>query len=186
MKRERDSQRKKLYTAERETFTYHAQSIGLDECATLVSKIQNSDYITRKYMPRWPGRIAVTDGRGSRRALSHGGKISLPVWARMKWMVIHEMAHELHRYQRAGRNGAAGHGWQYAEIYLDLVGHFMGHADRDRLKESFRKHRVKYCAPRKGRILSEAEKQALRDRLAAARAAKAVAKIDAEVFRVAA
>jgi hypothetical protein len=90
----------------------------------------------------------------------------------MKWVVLHEMAHEVRHYRRDRFTPEAAHGWQYAATYLDLVMWFMGSEAHDKLKAAFKKHKVKFSKPRTGRLLSAEEKQVLRDRLAKARSDK--------------
>lgn len=183
----RDSQRSKLYAAEREAFVDHMQKIELDQCVEIVERVFTSKRVKDAYDPFWTRRTIVDDGRGCRRAISFGGRITLPKWSRMKWVVLHEMAHEIRAFRRKDRFVAeAAHGWQYTATYLDLVMWFMGSEAHDKLKAAFRKHKVKFSKPRTGRVLSAEEKQVLRDRLAAARAAKAVAKIEEAIYGVAA
>lgn len=174
----RDSQRSKLYAAEREAFTNHMQKIDLEVCIDIVDRVFTSKRVKDAYNPFWTRRPIVDDGRGCRRAISYGGRITLPKWARMKWVVLHEMAHEVRHYRRDRSTPEAAHGWQYAATYLDLVMWFMGSEAHNKLKAAFRKHKVRFSKPRTGRVLSAEEKQVLRDRLAAARAAKAVVAVE--------
>ena len=144
MKRERDTQRGKLYGAEGAVFTseeaaFHdkanKQLETVTECQQLVNRITNSQWWSKKFVPRWMigGKfvgprhvIKVTDGRGARKATARAGGrvINLPRWYRRRWIILHELTHcltfrtdghkvEAHGLEFAGelyRLGAAIHG----------------------------------------------------------------------------
>lgn len=169
----RDTQRKKLYDAERMAFGLDAPKLSMDECGEVVKSVFISKRVKEAYDPFWARPPVIDDGRGCRRAASYGGRISLPRWSRMKWVVLHEMAHEVRSFRRKDRWVAeAAHGWQFASTYLDLVMWFMGREAHDKLKAAFKEKRVRYNKPRKARFVSAEERAMLRERLAAARAAK--------------
>ena len=173
MTRARDTQRKKLYTAEREVFGFDQPKLELNEIRALMKRITESKRVVNAHSPNGSVfRVTLGDGRACRRAVSFGGEIAMPRWSRMTWIVLHEMAHEVHRYRHEWYK-QAWHGWEYASVYLDLVMWFMGREDHDKLKANFKKHKVRFNERRKGRALSEEQRQVLRDRLAAARAMRA-------------
>lgn len=58
----------------------------------------------------------------------------------------------------------AYHGWEWCEIYLDLVRYMLGRETHLELKQSFKLHRVRFSPPIK-RHLTEEARQVLRDRL---------------------
>lgn len=150
MIRPRDNQRQKLYNAEKEAFGY--QHPPLDPLPPFCELLGSGDLPTcqawvdslcreRWFQSRW-GRVQITvhpkqSGRPSAR---YGGGVFLPKWSRMPWLILHEVAHVLchSRY--------AGHGPEYAAIYLTLVEHHLGTAAARHLREMFRKHRVNYRA----------------------------------------
>jgi putative metallohydrolase (TIGR04338 family) len=144
----RDFQRSRVYAAEREldgTPTHRK----LAECQAFVDKVLRSKW--------WRSRggesgIVVEDGRGRSRACYQSGFFSmtgrgirppvvkLPRWARSELVILHELAHSL-------TNGGPWHGREFARNFLALVGRFMGREAATALRESYRKHRVKYRRP---------------------------------------
>ena len=106
----------KFYKWEQTTSWYkrNSQHISLEECQALVNKVRK-DY---KYRPR----IFVKDGRGSvyGRALHGPGlknpEIHLPLWARNKCLVLHELAHILNPKLEPFQ-----HGPSYLRTYMVLA-----------------------------------------------------------------
>jgi hypothetical protein len=174
----RDSQRKKLYEAERKVFTEGSISspwvtkIGkgtLGEAAAYVKKVAQSK--TWAKLMKDVGRSSyanwvppVKDGRGSATGGPHIG-VKLPDWSRCEPIVLHELAHCI-------APACCGHNWLYAHIYIKLVSRFMGTEWADKLRKQFRKDRVKFTPPRPKRELTEEQKAVLRERCARARAAR--------------
>lgn len=173
--RPRDSQRKKVYTAERKAFS--GAEVDLPEVVDVERYIHHVCGLGRvkKSFPELAWRyITVGDGRRRRAAGGDGRGIYMPRWSRRKWIVLHELAHTImdRRY-----SNAVGHGWQYAWIYLTLVRHAMGVDAYCRLKTEFKAHRVRYKAPRKRKELSAEHRAILVERMRQARNAKAQALI---------
>ncbi|HEX2186984.1 MAG TPA: hypothetical protein VHN78_15925 [Chloroflexota bacterium] len=144
LRRARDGQRARLYRAEAAV----PEGRRLPEVADVqryVDRVVGSDWWQAK-APGWT-QIQVKDGRGRRRAGSWTGEpvISLPRKLRVERIVLHELAHQL-TDQIAGP-AAAGHGWQYAAIYLALVRHFLGPAAAQALLEGYRAEGVRWTAP---------------------------------------
>ncbi|MGA1036654.1 MAG: hypothetical protein ACO3VQ_02465 [Ilumatobacteraceae bacterium] len=141
--------------------------MSIEECQQYVDKIISSKYVQRTWNLRGTERVRVYAGRGGGKAyhsLFGAGHITLGVWARQEAIVIHEVAHLL--------AGGTRHNWQFCETYLKLVRHFMGKEAHDRLKASFKQHRVKYTKPRQKRVLSPEQKAILVERAAKARAVR--------------
>lgn len=171
----RDSQRSKVYKAERACSWWSAsEEMSLKECEKLIDRLLGRHYKWKgeRRRVRWGG-YRLADGRGSRSGAANDHYIRLPKFARNRGYVAHEVAHMIHF--RLMWVKEAAHGWEYCSIYLQVVTAVFGKEASDELKESFKKHKVKFRAPRKGRVLSEEEKQVLRERLAKARAAKSAA-----------
>jgi putative metallohydrolase (TIGR04338 family) len=176
--RPRDSQRAKLYRAENALDWPGERRWGtVPEIQRYVDRLVASVWFKRRwpqvneryFMPwstmlieRFPA-IEVADGRGGHNARAHQHRIQIPTRARQEHVVLHELAHCL------TWNDGAAHGWEFAAVLVALVQHQMGKPKADALKASFRAHKVRYTKPRPKRVLSEAEKQALRDRLDAMR-----------------
>lgn len=153
----RDQQRQKLYNAERAAGlvkSEYDEGVPDPELRTLS---QVSTYLTEVQKTPWffqrfgrPRQIELTDGRGARRAaaMGYGSAIRLPVWARQKSVVLHELAHVL-------CNKGAPHGPEYARTYLELVGKYLGAEEGKKLRAAFREHRVKVGPPLTVRSLDE-------------------------------
>ncbi len=169
-----DTQRKKVYEAERAAFVGPAagESYGwgclyrdgdLGEIRKLVKKITAS--ATWKKLLADAGTRSVTieiaDGRGTRAARGGHGFLNLPRWARTLPVILHELAHVSAPW--------AGHHWPFAAAYLTLVARFLGAAERDALKAAFKAHRVRFTPPRQISPERLAQLRALGTRLAAAR-----------------
>jgi putative metallohydrolase (TIGR04338 family) len=170
----KDMQRQKLYNAENECFgahdgkTYTPYAIGefdMPAVEAFVQSVTDSKYVRRKYGTY---KIKLKDGRGCRMARGgpHTMTLTLPRWARYRWVVLHEIAHVL------APISPPPHSWQFAAIYLDLVRHFLGKDDEARLKQCFRKYKVRW-RPKARRTLTPEQREAARERLVAARAARA-------------
>jgi len=157
-KKIRDMQKAKLYRAEREAFT------GYDPaCVRFETMKELDDYINgkvlqsswwRTYEIKGTGqhsqnrkrvahpisrvtKMRISDGRGTRIARGGGSWMNMPKWARSKWVILHEIAHNIQFED-------PGHGWQFAAIYLDMVGRFIGSEAKAKLKAAFKKHKVRF------------------------------------------
>jgi hypothetical protein len=156
-KKPRDSQRAKLYRAEREAFqkTTYDTFVGegsLEDVKAYVNNCLTHVYWKKHYKLLY---VIVEDGRGSprARAVVLRQALKMPKWSRKPWVILHELAHLV------TPRGAAFHGREFAEVYLDLVRHFLGQEAESRLKASFKTHRVKYT---KKRELSPERREQLR------------------------
>lgn len=177
MSKPRDSQRSKLYAAEREAFPEMdttPEYTTNDECKAYVDKVLGRAVVKRHY-PRLVERgVEVRrPNMGQRRALAHAGLswdgqyvISLPRWARSRTVILHELAHQATRFQ------GAAHGWQFAAAYLKLVRTMLGVEAEAKLKAAFRKHRVRWTQPKRRQLTVE-QREAMRVRMAELRARKA-------------
>jgi putative metallohydrolase (TIGR04338 family) len=85
---------------------------------------------------RWNNHyVRVIKGNG---ATALGRTIRLAYWGRKEWVLLHELAHTL-----TPRDKSA-HGKEFAGILLFLVQQVMGKAEADKLREAFKKNKVKY------------------------------------------
>lgn len=189
MARERDSQRSKVYRAEQGFWNAHHRGNGslesLDDIRDYVGEVMETSRIVMEYglaITRPP--ITIRDGRGATRAFASGGyAMTFPKQMRKEWIVLHELAHIIHhRIQDEGDVGLsweerptrqAGHGYQWASIYLHLTKVMFGTKTADGLKLAFRNGKVRYNAPRKRAPLTPEARAVLVERLATAREAKA-------------
>jgi hypothetical protein len=171
--KERDSQRSKLYTAEKEALEQFATPLPkVEDIQAYILKQSARTTLQTRYgrareVANWP--IMIGDGRRTRRALAYGtNKMTFPRWARKDWVVLHEWAHIIHnRLDARGSllksnvgtrteelQGGASHGWQYAAIYLDLVRFCMGKEAYEALKAAFKTHKVRY-KPKRSVVVTE-------------------------------
>lgn len=133
----RDSQRSKVYAWENACVAqlahdsiYDAEFKTLEECADYATPVWNSERGRLGRAKILAPRIE-RPARGQRSALAHlgdgrqfkagewrrdGGRITLPRWARSRWVILHELAHRLN----AGHDGA-GHGPRFVGILIGLV-----------------------------------------------------------------
>lgn len=167
----RDSQKSKVYAAERRAFDAEwGDKIEDGDLAATVRYVRQVEASAtwRKILAKSGLRpiahgLEIADGRGCRSARGSRTRLTLPVWARTRPVILHEMAH-------AATGDRVKHNWPFAAVYLLLVGTFMGSAARDRLKEEFRKARVRFTPPRRFSAEHLAKLRAHGFALAAARA----------------
>lgn len=170
----RDSQKKKAYTAEDILKPISANFKTIEETRAYVDKVTMSHF----YQHQWPAAswsIRVRDGRGT--TIARGGRrgINLPLWARTEYVCLHEIAHCV--------VPDAKHGWQWAQVFLQLVEHFMGRKAGEILKQSFINHRVRFRAPVKRAPLSDERRAALAAQLKLARERKGLTSVYQAVDR---
>ena len=176
-RRPRDSQRSRLYHAERQHSRFaHPRWQGgrrvstapdalptIAECQAYITKITRSAWFRRHFGTYL---IAVDNSQGKGGACASRSRIYMSEYYRFPLMLLHELAHCLTwRY--------ADHGREYAQVYLRLVTRWLGREAGRELRALFRKERVRYTPPRKRRELTEEQRQALAARLAQGRAARA-------------
>lgn len=136
--RERDSQRKKLYAAERNI--HKGDFIGnIDDIRRYVTHLCNvlSDRYTIK-------KIVVKDGRGYKCASgyaidNHTGKITMPSSLRYELWILHEVSHAV---TDALDRVASWHGPLFCSVYLDLVQMKLGTWVAVSLRDSYDRHGV--------------------------------------------
>lgn len=174
MTRERDSQRAKVYAAERSAFhSFEVAALSkpefksLEDCRQFLHAVRRSAWYQRRY-PGYPP-IELRPGKGARNAFARSeawsDSITLPLWARQRWVILHELSHVLQKDR-----SESAHGWQFCARYLELVYHELGEEAGDKLKAEFKSRGVKFKAPVKRAPLSEERKARLREQLARVRA----------------
>lgn len=164
MATQRDSQRQKVYDAERIAFEHDFKLQkrydvgGIEGAQAIVDKVFASQFMLAKYKPAKPSPTVVA-GVGQRRRGCYRystNEIHLPEWARQNWYVLHEVAHALTPTAK-GRDGQAPHGQKFAECYLLLVRLYMGRHYSDRLEAAFKTKNVKY-KPKRAYTISDEER----------------------------
>jgi len=113
----RDSQRSAVYTWERALPAWPGPPLSLFECQELVARVWH-DHLEAP-APR------LTDGRSRRTAcyVYEDHEIRLPRWSRTVMVVLHEAAHAI---LWSSIPTAAGHGPEYARLYLDMLERYAG------------------------------------------------------------
>jgi putative metallohydrolase (TIGR04338 family) len=149
-KKARDSQRSKVYKAELYKLDEYRAPI-LETVAKIDAwvngKILRSSWL-RKNFPLAPEQLEIHPGFSRRKASGSIHGLWLPMWARSKLVILHEVSHSIVSSEHS-RQSASGHGWQFTSTFLKLVKHFIGNAAHDQLKENYKKLGVKYKAPKK-------------------------------------
>jgi putative metallohydrolase (TIGR04338 family) len=145
MKRTRDTQRSRVYAWEG-VACRAATGRGDDEPE--FDKLEECEEFA---LPIWRaerGRVGHAKvrapsierpNRGQTRAIAHADhRITLPRWARSRWVILHEMAHRLN----AGKDGAS-HGPRFVGILVGLLARRLG-LDANLLMRLADEHGVKY------------------------------------------
>ena len=164
----RDSQRQKVYDAERRAFPQMFRRqlpADHDQMQAVIDAITQSAF-WRKLCARSrriPRKVELVRAK-QRNAWANSYSISIPIRMRSVPLLLHELAH-------AAAPVAASHHWVFCAIYLELVRHYMGNDWAKKLRAEFKAERVRYT-PKRKRHMSEEQKEALRERLATARAAR--------------
>lgn len=134
---QRDSQRQRLYDAEREAIhPLDGGALSFDECCEYLGTVRARTWYRHRWGLRGGSRLVQTNGQGGR-AYMGGSEIRLGVWARRRAVILHELAHTLTEI------GEPPHGAQFAGIFLFLVRQEMGPEAGQALREAYRRHRVR-------------------------------------------
>ena len=143
MRVNRDSQRSKVYKAENQVFSFKEEKLEtMAQAQLVVNEVINSDYY--KSNKGWK-RVKLSDGRGSRRAFYYydDRRVSLPKGSRMRWVIIHEMAHCL-THKTVGDD--VGHHGSFCTHYANMVSELIGVDKARELTKAFRRNKVLYQA----------------------------------------
>lgn len=130
----RDTQRQRVYDAERSVPRVLIGTGSVDEVVEFVGQVVGSAWWRKRCTT---GVVQVKDGRGRRIACAYGNTIKLPRWARSKQIVLHELAHIL-------SDGDAPHGREFAAAQLALLDRFGEPGDGKILRDAYTAKRVKW------------------------------------------
>jgi len=141
----RDYQRSKVYAAE-----WAAHGTGQPDFATHDETVRYANQIMRSefWQDRGLNNVAVGT-RNGRGGVAYGKtRIGISAPARKRWVVIHELAHcaTLQNYANTG-DSWAGHGWQFCELYVDMVDEFLGGEIASRLQDEMDARKVQRSDP---------------------------------------
>ena len=159
-RRPRDTQKRKLYRAEREAFA------TLPEHPREAYGSEIEDFLHAIRPESDPHVVLKRRGRTSTAHYARARIEIAPVHLRLRWVWVHEFAHLENR-----ATSAASHGREFAAVYLDLVGRAFGATWRDRLRDCFDQAGVKWRAPKEISPERRVALVAQGKRLAAGRAA---------------
>lgn len=164
-----DSQREKVYAAERAVFS----RAEVDKFKTRrgfagrINRIAKSPTVTkiRREFGLGPvyGSIDVDLRRSHVASASFGGRVEISRTSLDEWTLLHELAHEI-------LPRGIHHHWPFAYAYLKLVSRFMGAAKAKELKAAFKAHGVRF-KPKRTRNLTPEQRAAAAERLRKGRAA---------------
>lgn len=184
----RDNQRQRVYDAEGkwrcgfdgfEAFTEETnprfESLGD------ITRFYRRVLTAKRVLKRWPflHKVAVPKVQPASGCAAYGySRITFNIRGRNLKTVLHELAHAIHDFgsdrwltqahgirpptKEEDPRWHEGHGYQFCRIYLDLVLLYMGREAMLGLKAAFKKHRVRYKAPRR---ISPEQRQALVERM---------------------
>lgn len=150
----RDTQRQRVYDAENELeikLKSKLPDTSLESTQAYVNNVVSSATwkrlraqhgMTAKDGSDWISNVTVKDGRGCRWARGGSNRVTLPVWARTKLVILHELAHVL-------VGNKSGHNWPFTRAFIDLVAVFMSKEDALNLEQKFKKHKVRFRPKRK-------------------------------------
>lgn len=180
----RDSQRSKLYAAERSFFSSSTyRELHTDPWRHTPSEVEarwrqllESSWFRRKYgyyyvrLEFIGQRHSGSSGGGSHGWVSLPSDVNRGKWCWADWYLLHELAHNITTNDHG--DTVAAHGPEFMAIYLELLGHWLGRDVVKEFKVTLRQHKVRYTRPRKKRHLSEEQRKEIGERLRKAREAK--------------
>ena len=150
---EKDTQRLRVYRAEKFLDVLADPPLAsFEACVEFVGHIVQSARFDSHFMTQ---QILVLQ-RSHKRSAALGswrspqlGAVSLPEWARKRWVILHEMAHAVTPPQTGG-----GHGRYWCMAYSELIRWEFGKEVSDRLKANFRSLNVRYSLKRPPSVMS--------------------------------
>jgi putative metallohydrolase (TIGR04338 family) len=139
--RPRDSQRSKVYSAEKVLWEGYKNFSTVQDMEVYVHTCMEASSFKNKFNNL--REVKIADGRGRRSACCVGTRgwstLKMPRWARKESILLHELAHAV------TNDKYAWHGPEFCNNYLFLVCTFMGVAAYTSLVESFKLKGVRFC-----------------------------------------
>jgi len=127
--RPRDTQRRAVYVWE----DAYAAALGLPLRAEVLTLGEVRAAVEIILDQHGIGMIEIKDGRGARHARASRTKMVLPRRMRTPFVVLHEAAHTI-THTKCGQNNIAGHGPEFASVYVDLLARYIDAVDAEDLK----------------------------------------------------
>jgi hypothetical protein len=147
----RDSQRKRLYRAERNAFDSAFDVLldrpderGIQKVIRRVRRSKTWKSILREFnVTPYEGQFRVTLIKSQKKGASADSRDGLKFGTLMITLpvILHELAHVATGY-------VCGHSWPFANVYVRLVSRFIGRSARNDLRRAFRALKVRYTPPR--------------------------------------
>lgn len=184
----RDQQKAKLYRSENLVDGFKkAEWRDLSSCGKFLNELRNDKVLNRWYpkLKQTLEKVELHPGMGRRNACCEYGyeryTIKLPLWARGRMVVCHELAHALiaETYGHHNRR-VQPHGWQFARMQMFFIQRGVGRAKADELKAAYKKCGVRYKQPKPKRQLSPDRKLELQERMKKMHEAKRAKKLERE------
>lgn len=168
----KDSQKQKVYNSEFRVRPNVENVNSHEQVQEFVDRVLSNKKVLSLYGKQLTARtVNVAVRRGKRFATGGYSGINIPEskWAWNKLVILHEIAHVIVCRTVYGCGvPVTSHGWQFCEVFLNLVKAVLGTVTHDELKEQYKKNRVKFKAPVK-RELTPEQRAALVERAAHAR-----------------
>lgn len=181
----RDQQRAKVYRAENAVEDFKTPEWrDLYFARKFLNELRDDKVLNRWYpkLKQTIEKVEFHPGMGRRKACCEYGynryTIKLPLWARGKMVVCHELAHALiaETYGHNNRK-VQPHGWQFARMQMFFIQRGVSKAKADELKASYKKHGVRFQQPKPKRQLSPERKAELQERMKKMHEAKRAKKV---------
>lgn len=140
----RDSQRKKVYRWENDMaggIRYLTERLSKEETLAFVNEIYETIGVPEKARPTIWLRRGNTAYYWFQRHI-----LKLPVWARNRFTIIHEIAHNVMDWAY-GVNELATHGAHFVKTYLELLFLVTQGTEEKYILDTCREHGVKYKEP---------------------------------------
>lgn len=165
------AQTSKVYAAEREVFPLNTGPFTLAKAQRYCDSLLGQKWVIKRWGKRQVKVIDTCRTRGYAKTGWWGDStISIPASGASEYLLVHELAHVLNRCQ------SNGHRWDFCATELLLVKNRFGKDKADELRAAYRRHKVRYTAPRTRKPLSPEQREANIARLAEARAKAALPK----------
>lgn len=138
----RDTQRQKLYNAEKSVFgdAMYEEVLSFAQCQTIVERIKAGQYYQSQ---KGYKSLKLKAGQGREKAYyrARNRMISLPPWARNMFVICHEVAHCV-AHKTIGESG--GHHASFCTHYANLVAEHITEFQAQELIRAYDRHGVLY------------------------------------------
>ena len=142
----RDVQRRRLYHAQQQVAAFLRDALPtVPDIEKFVDDMLACRSLRTCFTSKVLEHVRVVSGWENRTAYASGSVISMPFWARSKFIVIHEVCHVLCG-RHYGEDSIADHGAEFATLQLAMVTHFLGEQYGLDLHRAFGRHGIAHSA----------------------------------------